>query len=145
MFDDAKFTQSQVIAAEVRAFLQAEPIPGRSRKFNFESYGAETGHHAEKYRNALSVAMKQCNQLMRRLKPLTGVFKDGPLLIQRLLERKNGLVREYQRFQVDLLSPAEKEIFASDVTVLQTSDRFGKKTKPSRRPPERVPEHLKKG
>lgn len=135
--------QFETLETEIREFLRTEPIPCPSRKL--DDWSAEKLGLGEKHRKALATAISRCGEFANTLKQFAGTHPDYGDLLKALLERKNALLRELERFQVDMLSPIQKSFFAGDAKQLQevTKSRGGRKFQAPRRPEGRMPPHLR--
>lgn len=139
MVDEAGYSVAEALQEEVRQFLRAYPVPDPSRKL--DDYGAKQLDFGRKHRQALATAYEKSLMYIRRLRTSRGLLKGHADLLKEILERRDKLKRELERFQVDGLGRAEKIFFEKEGIDFQP--RLGKQYKASKRPSERLPEHLK--
>lgn len=129
MLDTQRNITFENIQAEIQGFLGNYPVTWIGRR--------PEDWQEDKFpqvRQDLSDAIGKCNQLMVRLEAVGRGYKSYAELQKKLLETRSGLQREFERYEMAGLG--QKGV---------PHPRLGIKVKPSRRPPERVPEHLKKG
>ena len=119
----------EVLEAEIKDFLGSYPITWIGKR-------PETWQEDKmgEVRQDLSDALVRCGQLMERLRALGSLHKNYAELVKTLLETRSRLQREFERYEFHGLGI--KGI---------PCPQFGIYSKPSRRLPERVPDHLKKG
>lgn len=138
MLDMQRDIVFETLEAEIREFLQTEiPHPERT----FDDFAAQSVNLGARYRKRVAQAIKQCGQYLGRLQPFKGRSRSYPELMKILLERRNRLMREFQRFGAAGLNPAEKIFFEAEGINFQP--RLGKNYEPPKRSPGRLPEHLR--
>lgn len=120
------------LQAEIQGFLGSYPVTWIGRRP--ESWQEDK---LPELRQDLSDAIGKCNQLMDRLRAIGPVQRNYTQLLQKLLETKNALSREFEKYEMYGLGRKPE--------AGGPHPRLGIKVKPSRRPPERVPEHLREG
>lgn len=139
MVNETGYLVAEALQAEVEAFLRAYPVPDPSRKL--DDYGAKQLDFGRKHRQALAAAYEKALMYARRLRQTRVLLKGHADLLKEVLERRDKLKRELGRFEIDGLGRAEKIFFEKEGIDFQP--RLGKNYEPSKRPPERLPEHLK--
>jgi len=120
----------EAIEAEIRCFLRDYPVSWIGRRP--EKWQEDK---LPELRQDFSDAIGKCNQLMVRLEAVGRGFRSYAELKKKLQETKNKLEREFAKYEMSGLGRKPE--------AGGPHPRLGIKSKPSRRPPERVPEHLK--
>lgn len=117
------------LQAEIQGFLGNYPVTWIGKRP--ESWQEDK---FPQVRQDLSDAIVKCDTLMERLRAVGPVYRSYTQLLQKLLETKNALGREFEKYEMWGLG--RKGV---------PHPQFGIKARPSRRPPERVPDYLKEG
>ncbi len=117
----------RAMEAEIKRFLGSYPVTWIGRRP--ESW--EEGKF-EQVRQDFSDAIVKCEKLMVRLNAIGPLYKGYGDLQKTLLETKNALWREFERYE--MWGVGKKGT---------PHPQLGIYSKPSRRPPERLPEHLR--
>lgn len=118
---DLRTIETKRLFAEIRQFLGRSPIP-RSQSIRSDLLkldGFDEAHLGPEYRQKLARAIRGCDAYLTRLKTHRATIVGYGDLVKDLLERKNGLIREIEQFEIFTLKPGEKEAFSSDVRSLQ--------------------------
>lgn len=138
MINQPPFFGFEALEAEINEFLRTKiSHPERT----FDDFASQSLNLGPRYRKRVAQAIDRCNKYLNRLRPFRGQVRNYSELMKILLERRNSLMREFQRFAVTSLNPAERIFF--EVEGIDFQPRLGRNYEPPKRSPGKLPEHLR--